>query len=369
MRSFQDHLDQTWYKNKQSLRNFDAVSADWDFDDRVPPRHVASIVFPERVWSVPSRITERTMVMGCWDNAVHCICLDRLTRAWRLETSGPVYSSPAVLRDGRFVIGCEDHRLRLVGPDGRCLWSFVAEGAFHATATVDEAAGIVFAGNYDHRMYALDLETGALRWYRCYDSAVEDDIYSSPALSDRGTIIFGTNDALVCLDRDGRELWRTTAGGRFEGTAALDYALGIGVVGTEIGGRVRVFEIASGAILAEHATGGHVVSCPSLSRTGLAYVGSNDGHVYGIDLATGALRWKRHVGCEFRYTPFTTLPSGNALFTGVDETVHCLSAEDGAPLWALTIAGGCHSSPLITSRGDLVVGSHRNAVHVFRWPS
>jgi outer membrane protein assembly factor BamB len=255
----------------------------------------------------------------------------------------------------------------MISPNGQCLWSFKAEDAFHSTPTVDEKTGIVFAGNYDHRMYAIDLNAGTLLWSRAYEKDIEDDIYSSPALTDSGAIIFGTNNKLVCLDRDGHELWRNTAHGRFEGTAALDHELGIGIVGTEVDGLIVVFEISSGQIFAQHKTNGFIVSSPSISRDSIAYVGSNDGYVYGVDLKTAALSWKSHIGCEFRYTPFTTLPSGNALFTGVDEKIHCLRGVDGHHLWALEIEGGFHSSPLITCGGDMVVGSHRKAMQVYQW--
>ncbi|MFC3606950.1 PQQ-binding-like beta-propeller repeat protein [Stutzerimonas tarimensis] len=110
-----------------------------------------------------------------------------------------------------------------------------------------------------------------------------------------------------------------------------------------------------------------MVSCPSLSPQGIAYVGSNDGYVYGIDLHTLEMLWRVNVECESRYTPFTVLPSGDALFVGTDERLHCLAQHTGETLWCLEHSGGFHSSPLLTDDGHLVIGSHRNAVHFYQW--
>ncbi|MBD8706064.1 PQQ-binding-like beta-propeller repeat protein [Pseudomonas sp. CFBP 13711] len=361
------HLQTTWYKNNQALRCHrpwrNTSSVDW----QLPPSYQRTISCEERVWSIPCRIADDRIVFGCWDNSLQCVRLSDGASLWRFTTQGPVYSSPAVSEDGSFVVGCEDYVLRRISREGQCLWTFEAQGAFHASATIDCAKNIVYAGSYDHTLYALDLATGTLLWKRSFDEQVEDDLYSSPALNADGNIIVGTDNILMCLSPTGEERWRITETSRFEGTAAIDYPSGRGIIGTEIDGKIIVFDTRNGEVLKQFTTDGFVVSCPSLSPQGVAYVGSNDGYVHGIDLQTLEVLWRVNLKCEFRYTPFTVLPSGDALFVGTDERLHCLAQHTGETLWCLEHRGGFHSSPLLTDDGHLVIGSHRNAVHFYQW--
>ncbi|MDR6676242.1 outer membrane protein assembly factor BamB family protein [Pseudomonas oryzihabitans] len=361
------HLRSTWYKNNQALRCYRQWQETLSFDWKLPPAHQHSISCNERVWSIPCRIADDQIVFGCWDNSLHCVRLNNTERLWHYNTKGPIYSSPAVVSDGSFIVGCEDYILRRISKDGFCIWSFEAQGPFHASATIDSARNIVYAGSYDHTLYALDLTTGKLLWKKSFDEQVEDDIYSSPALDGSGNIIVGTDNILMCFSPDGEEHWRITETSRFEGTAAIDYISGRGVIGTELDGKIIVFDVTNGVILKYFPTNGFVVSCPSLSPEGVAYVGSNDGYVYGIELHTLEILWRTNLKCEFRYTPFTVLPSGDALFVGTDERLHCLDQYTGETVWRLEHQGGFHSSPLLTDDGRLVIGSHRKAVHFYRW--
>jgi outer membrane protein assembly factor BamB len=211
------------------------------------------------------------------------------------------------------------------------------------------------------------LGSGEILWQRSFDQAVEDDLYSSPALDVDGNIIVGTDNVLMCFRPDGEVRWKITETSRFEGTAAIDYVSGRGVIGTEVGGKILIFDVGSGTVLRDYRSAGFVVSSPSLSPDGIAYIGSDDGHVYGLDIRTLKCRWRVNLGCPFKYTPLTVLPSGDALVVGADERLHCLKQQTGEIIWCLAHSGGFHSSPLLTDEGHLVIGSHRNAVHIYEW--
>ncbi|WP_449433861.1 outer membrane protein assembly factor BamB family protein [Pseudomonas putida] len=364
---YAEHLQRTWYKNNQALRCYRPWRSSAGLPWRAKPTHLHTLACSERVWSIPCRIADDRIVFGCWDHSLQCVSLHEGRPLWRFETAGPVYSSPAVSADGSIVVGCEDHFLRRINQDGECLWDMQAEGAFHASPTIDHARGIVYAGSYDHTLYALAHGSGELLWRRSFDPQVEDDLYSSPALDGHGNVIVGTDNTLMCLAPDGQERWRITEASRFEGTAAIDHRLARGIIGTEVDGKIIVFDTHNGEVLRAFYSQGLVVSCPSLSPQAVAYVGSDDGHVYAIDLQSLQCRWRVNLDCQFRYTPFTVLPTGDALLVGTDERLHCLAQGTGQCLWRLEHSGGFHSSPLLTDDGYLVIGSHRNAVHIYRW--
>ncbi|MCT8343576.1 PQQ-binding-like beta-propeller repeat protein [Photorhabdus kleinii] len=373
--TFNSHLNTTWYKNKQSLRSFKKKWTSMRQDYTKPPVLYGELEFNERIWSIPANIGNNRVVISCYNGYIYCYDTKTLKQNWRLQTTGPIYSSPAVTINGDLIIGGEDAMLRMVSSNGRCLWQFKANDAFHSTPTLDEKNGLVYAGSYDHSMYALNINSGKLVWKRTFEEDVIDDIYSSPALTAEGNIIFGTNKTLVCIDKAGNTIWKIENEGRFEGSAALDYGIETGIIGTEENGQVVIFNSRTGTIRAIHETGGFVVSCPSIGYDHIATIGSDDRYIYGINLQSADVIWKSKVGTRFVYTPFSTLPNGDPIFVGttdnpahIDEAIHCYDHQSGNFRWQITAPTGTHSAPLVTEQGELIVGSHWNRVYFYQWP-
>ncbi|MGJ0622821.1 PQQ-binding-like beta-propeller repeat protein [Xenorhabdus bovienii] len=371
---FNLHLKSTWYKNKQSLRSIKKKWSTIRYNYTKPPKLCGEINFNERIWSIPGDIGNNNCIVSCYDGYIYCYHLKTFQQIWRLKTNGPIYSSPAVTKNGDFIIGGEDSTLRMISAYGHCLWEFNAYDSFHSTPTIDEKNGIVYAGSYDHSMYAININNGELIWKRDFEKDIIDDIYSSPALTPEGNIIFGTNKTLICIDKFGTTIWEVTNEGRFEGSAALDYSINTGIIGTEENGQIVIFDIITGEIRAIHQTGGLIVSCPSIGYQHIAAIGSDDKNIYGIDLITTDILWKYYVGTRFVYTPFSSLPNGDPIFVGTTddpnhfaESVHCHNYKNGEFRWKITAPTGTHSAPLITEEGYLIIGSHWNKVYIYQW--
>jgi len=82
-------------------------------------------------------------------------------------------------------------------------------------------------------------------------------------------------------------------------------------------GRVTALDVSSGAVvwsvrLPGQAYLGGVLSPPAVSGD-TVYVGANNGHLYGLDRATGAERWRFEIGTWVASGPAI---SGNALLAG-----------------------------------------------------
>ncbi|HPH66289.1 MAG TPA: PQQ-like beta-propeller repeat protein [Kofleriaceae bacterium] len=369
MQSFEQHLQRTWYKNQASHRNY----GDWRNVASVPrgkPHIVAETSLGNRIWSIPSLLNADTLVVGCWDHALHGLDRRTLAPLWRFSTTAPVYSSPAVLPDGSFVVGCEDGILRRISSAGELVWTFVANASFHGTPTIDRQRGIVFASCYDHHVYALAVATGDLLWKVSYlrpfrEPDPDDNIYSSPALCPDGAIVFGTDWEVVCV-ADGRQRWSFATDGLVEGTAALDYVTGIGVVGCA-SGMVYGFDFVEGAVRWQRKTAGPVVGCAAISSSGCVCLGSDDGHAYGIDPASGKILWRTALGCQVMWTSMSSMPGGDFVFVGAagsNGDLFRLDPRDGTIVSQQQFSRGVHSPPLVTPDGQVVVGSHFGSLYV-----
>jgi outer membrane protein assembly factor BamB len=72
--------------------------------------------------------------------------------------------------------------------------------------------GLVYVGSWNHKIYALDLETGKVRW--SYDTGEEID--SSAAYADGIVYIGGNNGHIYALDAStGKPRWRASSFSRF----------------------------------------------------------------------------------------------------------------------------------------------------------
>lgn len=86
--------------------------------------------------------------------------------------------------DSQLFVGASDGVYALRPTDGKVLWHFATQRSVSVAPVV--AQGIIYVGCHDHRVYALDVTTGAKRW----EHEMANGIEISPALSLDNTQIF-----------------------------------------------------------------------------------------------------------------------------------------------------------------------------------
>ncbi len=98
-------------------------------------------------------------------------------------------------------------------------------------------------------------------------------------------------------------------------------------------------------------TGGRVRSSPVIAG-GLAYVGSDSGKLFAIDMATGKEKWKAEIGARVRSAPAV---AGGLVICGADDGIVRAfdAARGGKPKWQFRTGGPVIASPAIV--GDRVV--------------
>jgi len=90
---------------------------------------------------------------------------------------------------------------------GNLKWKFETGWGVETTPIVDD--GLVFVGSHDNNFYALHGNNGTMCWaFTC-----KSGIHSSPAVSDN-YVIFGSDDGrLYCLDKlNGNLIWNFSPG-------------------------------------------------------------------------------------------------------------------------------------------------------------
>jgi outer membrane protein assembly factor BamB len=179
------------------------------------------------------------------------------TLRWAAPRGQSVWTTPAFgqgAEAGNSFWGSVDLYAFSLDQNGQQRWQTFTPGYVTSSPALG-SDGTVYAGSFDHKLYALDPDTGGVRWAFPTDA----HIYSSPALADDaagGTTaiyIASADGSVYALDPSGRLLWR------YDTTDP----------------------IRSSPVLGRKPRGGGRI----------LYVGSSNGRLYALDAATGKRRW------------------------------------------------------------------------------
>lgn len=168
---------------------------------------------------------------------------------------------------------------------GKDLWHFKAERDVWAAPLV--VTDTIYVVSLDHHVYALDRETGHLRWPPKDMGAA---VAGEPTF-DKGMLFVGTfGDRLAALDAaTGDERWSfTTKNWVWNGP---EIAHGV-LYFTDVSGNVFAADEATGQQKWVVTPGGQMRARPVLSGDNL-YVGDRSGNIFALDPATGSTHWQR----------------------------------------------------------------------------
>jgi outer membrane protein assembly factor BamB len=264
---------------------------------------------------------------------------------WTYATGGEVRSSPAVAA-GTVYVGSMDNRVyALSASTGSLIWSYLTGNDTDSSPVV--VGGVVYVGSLDGNVYALNAVNGSVIWNYTTGSVV----VSSPAVVG-GVVYVGSMDrSIYALNAStGAIVWSYATGGGIYSPPAV---VGGVVYAGSWDYSVYALNASSGVKLWSYATGNYANACPAVDGK-TVYVGSRDGNVYALNSSNGALIWS--------FTTGNTIGSSPAVVDGVvyigstDGKVYALNASSGVEIWSYQTGGGVVSSPAIVD-GVIYFGS------------
>ncbi len=192
------------------------------------------------------------------------------------------------------------------------------------------SGGLVYVGDWNGVVWALDARTGRTRWTFRADGRIKGSLARSG-----GRVFVGDYDGhLYALDaRTGRLAWRASAQPRLGGRGAFYSTPAVGYGRVFIGntdGKVYAFGAASGRLLWSQSTGGYVYASPAIWRR-LILVGSYDHSFYALDAATGDVRWRFRANGPISGS--ASVIAGVVYFSTFAERTYALDAARGRELW------------------------------------
>jgi outer membrane protein assembly factor BamB len=222
-----------------------AISADAQSMFRGNPAHTGAYAGPaprqfhrvkwrfatgNRVVSSPV-ISGKALYFGGDDGNVYALDSETGRQLWKTKTRGPVPATPAVVNGTLYVSSYDGNFYALNANTGALKWKFATGGerrfeakGLHGMQPKNQTIadpfdiflsspvvvdGAVYFGSGDGNVYALDANSGELRW----KFKTGDVVHASPAFAD-GVVFVGSWDSyFYAIDaKNGKEKWRFHGG-------------------------------------------------------------------------------------------------------------------------------------------------------------
>ncbi|HVT96316.1 MAG TPA: PQQ-binding-like beta-propeller repeat protein, partial [Acidobacteriaceae bacterium] len=252
---------------------------------------------PSNYWdffeSSPTLVDDRLFV-GSGDGRLYCIDAASGRRIWSFDAGARIRSTPAVV-DNTVVVGAMNGRIYAVdAATGKEKWSYATRGASHKFADKNNdttsivasptiAGGLVAIGGRDGYLYAVDLQTGKLRWDITHDGSS----WILSTASQQGSLFIGSGSAFLLQAVDlstGKESWRFKTHSAVFSSPVI---AGNVIVFSDLSGLVYAVDTMSGKELWSFNLPDRALSSPVVGDH-TVYVASDDGKLLALDTGTTA---------------------------------------------------------------------------------
>lgn len=243
--------------------------------------------------SSPAISNDNTIYIGANNGNLYAIYQNG-TIKWSINCgSGWTFSSPVIdYNETIYAASVDSCRLCAIDPNGTVIWYFYTDSYIYCSPALDQE-GNIFIGSNDGYMYAI-YPNGTLKWR--YYAGGQKGIGAAPTIADDGTIYFGsTSGYLYALNPNGTERWNVHTGW-IGGSSPSISDSGMIYVGDQDYNRIYCID-RNGSIQWSYQTGDEILTSPAIDKNGIIYCASLDNYLYALN-PDGTLRWKFKAGDE-----------------------------------------------------------------------
>jgi outer membrane protein assembly factor BamB len=242
-------------------------------------------------------IADGTMFVSSSDGTVYALDPTYGDLKWQSDRlAEKLWTNPAVVGDTLYVSTFDGHIYSLSAETGAALnWSFQSTAGFTSSPVV--YGETILLGSFDRHLYAVRIGADAPAWRFPQDKPAGNWFWSSPVVSG-GIVYAGCLDGKIyALDATtGNEMWEFDTGAPIAVSPVLmDNFLIVANEASE-GSAVYVFDLST-QTGAEGVPSNHVsldapVDSPFCAQNETAYIRSQDGLLYALDVSKGQISWQ-----------------------------------------------------------------------------
>jgi len=276
-------------------------------------------------YAAPILTSDGQLLAGGYDHVLYSLDPEKGTENWSFKEAKNRYvGSPLASETGIFAPTADDH-LYALDLKGQLSWSFQTQGAQWAAPVTDPGCKCVYLASMDHRLYAIDSQTGKAKWQT---NDLGGSMVGTPAYSPDGMLYIGTfNSEMVAVNAEsGGILWqKPTDGWVWGGPALKEGKLYFG----DLSGSFYAMET-NGSIDWKIKPDGPIAQTPLLAEEAI-YFTTQAGSIYAIDYA-GKIRWNQTIGGKLYTRPALAGDKILVAPTGLDAYLIALDTN-GTQVW------------------------------------
>jgi outer membrane protein assembly factor BamB len=226
------------------------------------------------VFCSPVITADGTIIFADSDNSRIYALNPNGTEKWVFHANMVIYSSPAIGLDGTIFCGSHDHNIYALYPNnGTLKWKFTTEDWVHGSPTIG-VDGTVYIGSDDGYLYALYQNNGTMKW-KCHIGAC----YANPALDKNGILYIGVwEKEFYAIYPNGTIKWSFNPGAKIWGSSAAisdDGTIYFGTCDLESSGGIEIIALSINGTIKWRKNLDTTFSSPAIGEDGTVYIGSN----------------------------------------------------------------------------------------------
>lgn len=334
-----------------------------------------------KIFSSPA-LLNGVAYIGSEDKNLYAVDVVSGKTIWKFKTQGAVHSSPAVYDNVVYFGSYDGYYYAVDATGGKEKWKFKTEGEKRVGAkglwtmkpsdlymedlydfflsspivNMDSSDGIVYFGSSDGNLYALDAQTGSLRW----KFKTGGIIHSSPALFD-GVVYIGSWDTyLYAIDaKTGEQKWKFKTGDHpgvhlLEGIQASPaYYDGMVYLGAR-DGYFYAIKASTGEMAWKYSADNSWIVTTAAAKDDVVYFGTSDSYLFiAVDAKTGIEKFKFKAHGYVYSSP--AIVNNTAYFGDFTGAIYAIDLASGAQFWHTTNTSSSsrNGKKVLNAIGDL----------------
>lgn len=283
-------------------------------------------------WAADGYNAQRTH-QNPYENVLNTSNVSKLILDWLYQTKQAIQTSPIIV-DGIVYIGSTDTYLyALDAQTGTLKWK---QKLGLMLSSVAVANRVVYIGSEYGTLYALDAKTGLLKWSY---SIVGGGLPAAPVVVGGVAYFDSGNFQMYALDaKTGTLKWAAS----LETGVGSSVAVSNGVVYVGLSsGHVVALDTQTGAVKWDSVVSPNAVGSELVVANGLVYVSADS--IYALDARTGALVWSYLA--SYPASAFSVAVANGMVYAGLSSTLYAFNAKTGQVLWTYVAGSGIVPSP------------------------
>jgi len=272
---------------------------------------------------------------------------------WQFKTEGRIFGTP-LIKNNQIFIGSGDHKIYALDLDsGVQKWEFTTGGEVRSSPRI--SGNLILCASADGYLYALDSESGKMQWK--FGAEEEKryglwDYYLSSPEVDNDMIFWGSGDGHIyaIAASSGKLKWKFKTGGIVHADPVIS---GDKVFVGSFDGNLYALNKNDGQLIwkfntlgAQYFPKGEIQKAVLVDE-GTVYFGSRDYNLYALDELTGAVKWNMREPAGWIVA--TPSVSGDRIYFGTSDAhkFYCVNKYSGMILWELAVKMRVYGSAVI----------------------